>query len=416
MDLIVGRLPDRITGPSIEIVERKGIGHPDSICDALAEEVSVALSRFYRDRFGTILHHNVDKVLLRGGEARSAFGGGRVRRPIEIYLAGRAVRRHAGVRVPVDDIALAACRAWFGKNMHALDPERDLRIRCLIRPGSVDLTELFARQRGGSAPLANDTSCGVGFAPLSEVERAVLAVDAALAPPTHWKGRPAIGEDTKIMAIRRGNRLHLTVACAQVDRYVVSLEGYLANKAWLVQLIEATARMATPFDIAAEVNAADGPSPDSVYITVTGTSAEAGDDGEAGRGNRANGLITPHRPMTMESVAGKNPISHVGKLYNIAAGLIADAIVRELPEIASAECYLVSRIGHPIDDPQIADVRVLPREPAAPAPEEAIGGIVDRHLSELATIAEQLIAGTLVIGAWPLRPPSGSATARGASA
>ena len=31
---------------SIELVERKGLGHPDSICDALAEELSRSLSRY----------------------------------------------------------------------------------------------------------------------------------------------------------------------------------------------------------------------------------------------------------------------------------------------------------------------------------------------------------------------------------
>jgi S-adenosylmethionine synthetase len=400
---MMGRLPDRMAGPPIEIVERKGLGHPDTICDALAEEVSLALCRFYRDRFGIVLHHNVDKVLLRGGEARARFGGGRVRRPIDVYLAGRAVRKHDSVGVPVDEIAVAACRAWLRRNLHALDAERDVRIHSLIRPGSVDLTELFARQRYGRLPPANDTSCGVGFAPLSEVEMAVLAVDSALAAPALRQTNPAIGEDTKIMAIRRGDRLHLTVACAQVDRHVDGMDRYLQNKRELASLIERTATAASSLGIGVEVNAADGQSPDSVYITVTGTSAEAGDDGEAGRGNRVNGLITPHRPMTMESVAGKNPVSHVGKLYNIAAGLIADAIVRELPDVAAAECYLVSRIGHPIDDPQIADVRLRLRDSAMPLPASAVEPIVRRHLAELGGMVDELNAGSIVIGTWPLR-------------
>ena len=83
----------------VEIVERKGIGHPDTICDALAEELSIALSKFYLERFGLILHHNVDKALLWGGAARAGFGGGEVLQPIELFLAGRATRegrRHRG--------------------------------------------------------------------------------------------------------------------------------------------------------------------------------------------------------------------------------------------------------------------------------------------------------------------------------
>jgi S-adenosylmethionine synthetase len=53
--------------------------------------------------------------------------------------------------------------------------------------------------------------------------------------------------------------------------------------------------------------------PSTVYLTVTGTSAEAGDDGEVGRGNRVNDLITPYRPISLEAAAGKNPVTHVGQ-------------------------------------------------------------------------------------------------------
>ena len=407
MEIVVGRLPAGAPDAEIEIVERKGRGHPDSICDALAEEVSLALCRFYRERFGVVLHHNVDKILLRGGEARPAFGGGKVTRPIDIYLAGRAVRRHDGVTVPVAEIAVETCRSWLRQNIHALDVERLVRFHCLIRPGSVDLTELFARQRGGTAPLANDTSCGVGYAPLDEVERTVMAIDTALR-----LDNPAFGEDTKIMAVRRGNRLNLTVACPQIGCCVPDMADYRRNKAWLAERIKAAAGRAAGLEAALQINAADGDTPDSVYLTVTGTSAEAGDDGEAGRGNRANGLITPNRPMTMESVAGKNPVNHVGKLYNIIAGLIADDIVREVPAVAACECYLVSRIGHPIDDPEIADLRVRLREEAAPIPRPAIEQILRHHLAGLGGLAEELVSGVVTVGNWPMRRTAAPSHAR----
>jgi S-adenosylmethionine synthetase len=90
----VGSLP-------LEIVERKGIGHPDTICDALAEELSRNLSHYYLEHFGVILHHNVDKALLCGGQARSGFGGGEVEQPIDIFLAGRATQVVGDIRVPL---------------------------------------------------------------------------------------------------------------------------------------------------------------------------------------------------------------------------------------------------------------------------------------------------------------------------
>src|SRR5690606_40191772 len=96
-------------------------------------------------------------------------------------------------------------------------------------------------------------------------------------------------------------------------------------------LAREAARTAGARDCAVEVNMADGETPESVYLTVTGTSAESGDYGQVGRGNRANGLITPHRPMSLEAVAGKNPVTHVGKLYNLLASRIAAEAARPAP-------------------------------------------------------------------------------------
>ncbi|MBL8898138.1 MAG: S-adenosylmethionine synthase, partial [Planctomycetes bacterium] len=197
---------------ALEVVERKGLGHPDTICDALAEELSLSLSRFYLQRFGYVLHHNVDKVLLRGGSARAAFGGGEVSEPIEIYLAGRATCEHRGVRVPVNELAVACCEAWMKRHLHALDVARHVRIHCLVRPGSMELVELFERGRAAPSRLANDTSFGIGFAPYSPLERAVLEVERAL------QRAPAAerGEDVKVMGVRTGARAELTLACAMI--------------------------------------------------------------------------------------------------------------------------------------------------------------------------------------------------------
>ncbi|HLB80056.1 MAG TPA: methionine adenosyltransferase, partial [Dongiaceae bacterium] len=367
-------------------------------------EVSRVLSRFYCERFGFVLHHNVDKALLRGGAARPAFGGGEVLQPIDFYLAGRATTDYKGVTVPVAELAVEACRGWLRRNLRTLDAERHFRVHCLIRPGSVDLAELFERQRRTGVALANDTSCGVGFAPLSQLETIALSVERRLNAAAVKQMRPAIGEDIKVMGVRRGAQLGLTVASAAVGRHLAGMEDYLANKAWIAETARAVAGETTDRPVAVEVNTADGPSPDSIYLTVTGTSAEAGDDGEAGRGNRVNGLITPYRPMTMESAAGKNPISHVGKLYNIAAGLIAETVVAEVPEAAAAECYLVSRIGQPIDEPQIAEVRLWPRAPRPAAFfTPAVEPIVRRRLVELRELWRDILSGAVGLDRWPLR-------------
>ena len=127
----------------IEVVERKGLGHPDTMCDAIAEYFCVRLCRYYLEHFDTILHHNVDKILLCGGAARTVFGGGEILEPIEIYVAGRATKEYRGKRIPVHEIAVESCRAWLEAHVPALDVDRHVRIVPRLRPGSGDLTWLF---------------------------------------------------------------------------------------------------------------------------------------------------------------------------------------------------------------------------------------------------------------------------------
>lgn len=383
----------------VEIVERKGIGHPDTICDALAEEVSLALSRFYLQRFGFILHHNVDKVLLRGGAAQSAFAGGEVREPIEVYLSGRAAQEYRGVRIPVDQIAIDACQSWLSANLHALDAKQHVRVHCLVRPGSADLVELFERQRQkGGALLANDTSIGVGYAPLTPLESAVVAAEKSL----NDSASPERGEDVKVMGVRIDDRSNLTVSCAFIGKQIKDLDAYLAARSRAAERARAAASTILGAEISIEVNAADDLATGSIFLTVTGTSAEAGDDGQTGRGNRANGLITPMRPMTIESFAGKNPITHVGKLYNVAATRIAEALVAQIDDVSDAYVVLVSKIGVPIETPQVVHVRLRTEMPGqiemlAPRAQE----ITREHLSGIGSLWERLLAHNLATdGIW----------------
>jgi len=348
-----------------EIAERKGRGHPDSLCDALAENLSIGLARFYLERFGAILHHNVDKALLLGGAARPAFGGGELLEPIEIILAGRATRRFRGVSVPVEELAVELSREWLGRHLRHIDPARDVRIVPRIREASPDLAALLLRGAEGGVRLANDTSFGTGFAPLDRLERAVLAVERALGAPDTHAAFPEIGDDIKVLGVRSADRIELTVACAFVGGHLASLPDYFAGKERVRSLAAAAAREAAGGEVDVEVNTADGDTAESVYLTVTGLSAEAGDDGQVGRGNRVNGLITPYRPMSLEAAAGKNPVSHTGKLYNLLAERIARALAEELAGVDEAYCYLLSRIGSPVTEPQLADIRLRLADPDA---------------------------------------------------
>ncbi|MGI9406349.1 MAG: methionine adenosyltransferase [Hyphomicrobiaceae bacterium] len=355
-NLTITRLPQS-EGP-VEIVERKGKGHPDTICDALAEELSRNLCRYYLDRFGTVLHHNVDKVLLRGGASSARFGGGEVTAPIEIYLAGRATTRVKSDQVPLEQIAIDGSRVWLENNLHALDAERDVRIHCLVRPGSADLKDVFSRSINSRVPLANDTSIGVGYAPASILEQVVMDAEQLLTDHRRPDVSRSWGEDVKIMGVTSPAETQFTVATAMIAKFLENAGEYETERNAISSAVSRVAASKGLENVNVAVNAADNLQTGSYYLTVTGTSAEAGDDGQVGRGNRGNGLITPYRPMTLEAAAGKNPVNHVGKLYGITAQQLAETIVSECPGVRAARCFLVSRIGKPITEPAFVDVHI----------------------------------------------------------
>ena len=395
---ITTREPSSPAYKPVEVVERKGIGHPDTICDALAEELSRALCHFYLDKFGIVMHHNVDKVLLRGGTSQPRFSGGVVTAPIELFMAGRATCEYKGITVPIEELIRESCVQWLQSHFHVLDPLQHIKLHSLIRPGSVDLVELYLRQEQTGIALANDTSCGVGYAPLSELERVVLQVEKSLNSADTKSAHSEIGEDIKVMGVRKQETLELTVACAFIDRYIKNVDDYVQKRATLIALVEQAVRVESSMPVHINVNAADDIDQGSLYLTVTGTSAESGDDGEVGRGNRVNGLLAPYRPMNMEAAAGKNPVTHVGKLYNIVAQRIAETLIQELEEVQEAYCYLVSRIGSPITEPQVADLQLVMQDGLAiDVVRSRAEEVVYDQLADIARIRQELIDGALTV-------------------
>lgn len=345
----------------VEIVERKGKGHPDYIIDAASEAVSIGLSKYYKDQFGAILHHNVDKGLLVGGEATPVFGGGEITQPIYIVVAGRAITEvptdGKTVSVPIDSLATNAIKEILRKNLRFLDVEKHVIIDYKIKPGSTDLVNNFELSR--TLPMANDTSFGVGFAPLSETEQLTFETEMLLNSPGLKKELPEVGEDVKVMGLRKNREINLTVAAAIVSGLTPDPDHYLSVKEEIANKVADLATRITDLPVSITVNAADQPERKVWYLTVTGTSAEQGDDGNTGRGNRANGLITPCRPMSLEATAGKNPVNHVGKIYNVLAGKVAGRISDEVQGVREVYVKILSQIGKPINEPAITDIELL---------------------------------------------------------
>lgn len=338
-----------------EIVERKGLGHPDTICDNAAESVSVALCRFYIEKFGSIMHHNIDKALLVGGSANPEYGGGGMKKPIQLIIAGRAIMTNGEKDLDIKGIAVDSIRDYIRNNFRFLDPCDHIDIDIKTRPGSKDLVELFNRFGKGEVPLSNDTSYGVGYYPFDALEEIVYKTEKYLNSHGTKEFYPFIGEDIKIMGIRHLNDIRITVALAMIDRFIIDKDDYAEKKELIKKLIRSQSWFKENYRL--DINTADSYEGESFYMTVTGTSAEQGDDGQVGRGNRVNGLITPSRPMTLEAVAGKNPVSHVGKLYNLFARELSRELVNR--KLAS-EAYvnIVSQIGEPVTSPQMLDIEL----------------------------------------------------------
>ncbi|MGC8557757.1 MAG: methionine adenosyltransferase [Nitrososphaeria archaeon] len=344
--------------PSVEFVERKGKGHPDTICDNLSEKLSVALSNYYIKKTKRILHHNVDKAILVGGQSRAWFGGGEVLEPMYIMLVGRAISRlDREDVVPIGTMALSVVKGELKKTFRYLDTESHVIVDYRIKQGSADLVGNFDSEQ--EIPLSNDTSFGVGFYPFTDTERLVLETEKYLNSDKGKFEFPAVGEDIKVMGFRNEKKITLTVAAAMISSLLKDSREYLELKKELTGKLEELASGVTELDVSIKLNNADNSSKGIYYLTVTGTSAESGDDGQVGRGNRANGLITPLRPMTLEATAGKNPVSHTGKLYTILSQKIAQKVVEENKRISNASVYMLSQIGKPITDPQSVYIEAI---------------------------------------------------------
>ena len=378
---------------AVEVVERKGLGHPDSVCDGVAEAVSQALAREYVKRFGRVLHYNTDETQLVAGNAAPAFGGGEVLEPIYILIVGRATKKYDGETFPAESIALKTAREYLDEHFPSLDVGTDVIVDVKLGEGSGDLQTVFGEE--GAVPMANDTSYGVGHAPLTETEEIVYNTERHLVTE-YASEHPVVGQDIKVMGKREGDHVDVTVAVATIDYYLDGLEEYKDVIADVREYVRDVATAYTDREVTVHVNTADNYDERSIYITTTGTSAEQGDDGSVGRGNRANGLITPNRPMSMEATSGKNPVNHIGKIYNLLSTEIAESVVADVDGIRQLQIRLLSQIGRPIDEPHVADATVITEPGVALTDiEDDIAAAIDEELANVTDVTKRVIDGEI---------------------
>jgi len=374
----------------VEIVERKGIGHPDTLCDGIAERISVDYTRWCDEHIQHRLHHNFDKVQLVAGEATLDFGEGRIDQPIRIQIAGRAISKIDDTEVPVKDLAIQAARTHLDGAVRGLDPDRHVVFECHAGRGDPSLIDTAQ----GDRIKANDTSFGCSHWPLSGLERTVLEtcnhINRGLIE------RFPIGEDIKVMGLRRKGRIVLTCAVPFLALETKNRTQYDDLKGQLGEEILTFARRVDSRTEKVALNCADADRGKNVFLTLTGTGAEAADDGSVGRGNRVNGLITPFRSASLEAACGKNPISHVGKIYNVLSLQVAESIVTEVDEVEEATVYVLSQIGAPLANPLVASATVRTRSGnLSSAVDEGVRAVVDRHLDGVDGLTDLILSGRM---------------------
>lgn len=380
-----------------EIVERKGIGHPDTICDLVMNQISIELSKLYLKETGAVQHHNMDKALLVAGQSENKFGGGKITKPIKLILGDRATFEINKKSIPVEDFAIKTAQSWFDKNLRYVK-EENIEYQLEIGTTSKELQSVF---KDPNSFAANDTSVLVGYAPFTNTESVVLETEEFLNSKKFKDEFPESGEDIKVLGFRNGNIIDLTIAMAFVDRYVESERNYFKRKEVMLQTINEFFTDKQDIKINPSINCLDskGIGISGLYLTVLGTSADGADSGQVGRGNMASRVISPSRPAGAEATAGKNPVSHIGKIYNALSFKIADEIHNEISEFEEVFVWMYNIIGRPVKYPKAIIVQPIIKEnlKIEKKEENRITEIVEKNLENINNFCNELISGKIKI-------------------
>jgi S-adenosylmethionine synthetase len=367
--------------PPVEFVERKGTGHPDTICDHLAEELARDLARSSLEQTGRVQHFNVDKAIFAAGSVNVGFGGGEHTKRSKLVLVGKV--NVTDNWKPDGDVMTVDTR----RRLLALLPDATpdaFEVELWLTQAAADLVDVVNRGHREAAPRSNDTSFAAVSLPFSPLEDVVYRLEHYLNSASYRADVP-IGRDIKVMGARDGSEVVVTIAAPVLARKVESRSAY--DEVIERVRIDALALVRDGFGNGTTVRVNQADTPESQYLSLTGTSAEAGDDGQVGRGNRYGGLITPYRPMSLEATAGKNPAAHVGKTYHAFAEDISRRLMDET-DAHETTIRMLSSIGRPVTEPQVVHV-----ETAGIADEAIVEAIVKESLADWEGVRDRLIAG-----------------------
>jgi S-adenosylmethionine synthetase len=388
-------MPVNVENTPFEAVERKGVGHPDTLCDAIAELASQEYSAAVHEQTGRLPHHYFDKVMLMGGAVRMGFGYGEIVQPYRVQFAGKVTREAGSEKFPVTDIARNAARTVLVDVLHEnFDPDKDLVVLDELRDyqGPSKRRPRYQPENVESMPVmdqpgrvSNDVNICTGFAPFSRTERAVLATEGHLNSKAYKERHPYTGMDIKVAGVRMGKEIKLTVNMPFISTEVSSMDEYRE----LTEHLKAELRSFYQDSGFEDVNLDFNPQDVSglPYLSVSGSVADTGDVGVVGRGNRANGLITPQRPMSIEAVSGKSPIDNTGKMYGIEANRLSEEIFDQTGLWNNAT--IVTFRDRPLGDP--ANVLIGLDGHVSPENEAHIRDIVERRMANVPNMTSEFI-------------------------
>lgn len=392
-----------------EVIERKGEGHPDTLSDGLAEELSRAYSNYTLEHFGVVLHHNFDKVGLLGGASQVSFGRGIMKKPIRVLINGRASDRLGDEMIPVKEIILETTNRYLKEKLPLIDVEKDLEYHFnlstasspgrILTDGDLDGSRAYWFSPRSKKDIqetkvlfSNDTSAGCAHYPLSDTENLVILIEKSLNSKEYKQSRPWLGSDIKIMACRTGTNIDITMCIPQIANYVPDLEAYKSNLEEVREYVLFLCNKYFPaYKVQLYTNTRDKYDVPELYLTAIGSSIESGDEGLVGRGNRINGTISICRPFSIEGAWGKNPVYHVGKLYNMVAYLIAKDISEKLG--TPVEVFIISQSGRKLMDPW----KVLINYHANDINENELNKIVEKNMQSIPDLTKRLLSGDLNI-------------------
>lgn len=395
---------------AFEVVETKGMGHPDNICDALAEKISANYSKYCLSKYGVILRHMIDKLSVLGGGSKVWFQGGEITSPIRVLVNGRFTSNFNNDQIDYMKIVNKTIKTYFKKLFPLLNVEKDLIIVDNTHhnegPGVVyndDGTTLNERKRffevvskedlhrHNNHFKCNDTSTTVSYSPMSKLEKLVLDIEKTLNSSEYKKKNPWTGSDIKVMGIRKGSLIEITSCVPLISKYVLNLDDYKEKLNKIKKDIAAIIENYFDGKYAIYLNTRDNYEKNDMYMTVIGSAIESGDEGAVGRGNRPMGVIPFSRHFSMEASCGKNPVYHTGKIFSAIGNEISKAIYDKYH--VENIVYMTSKMGDEMENPWNVSVEL--NEEVSMKVRTDINKIVNKYLKKHYDVTKKIIDGKI---------------------